>query len=179
MSPWSHSGCSVLPVRMNNVKNDARGNGVSSRSRVLRWWNVSGGSGGFHPAPAALVDGVRAPGPVSGNPGAVSLISAMGNPARRRTSCRKSVYVTAESRRFRRFCNSTRLYINRGRTVKGKLGFSQGKSGVLHPFVSISVQRWYKSQLAVERRPQATRRCRRAALAEVKEVRKCVSAEVK
>jgi hypothetical protein len=82
------------------------------------------GSGGFHPAPAALVDGVRGPVPVSGSRRRNADVR-YGKPRSAENIVSGERISKAESRRFRRFCNSTRLYINRGRTVKGKLGFSQ------------------------------------------------------
>ena len=53
--------------------------------------NVPGESGRFRPAPAALVDGVGARSP-AGARRRMDDFLIIGNPARRRTSCRESVY---------------------------------------------------------------------------------------
>jgi len=65
-------------------------------SRLIKRVNVPGGSGRFRPAHAALVDGVRARSPLGG-PGAAWMTSSIGNPARRRTSCRESVYRNSKT----------------------------------------------------------------------------------
>ena len=65
-------------------------------SRLIKRVNVPGGSGRFRPAHAALVDGVRARSPLGG-PAAAWMTSSIGNPARRRTSCRESVYRNSKT----------------------------------------------------------------------------------
>jgi len=91
MIPRAHFRCSVFPVRMKNVKNDARGNGVSSWVAVDQ---ASECSRGKRPLPSGpcRVGGRGTGAKPSWGPGAAWMTSSIGNPARRRTSCRESVY---------------------------------------------------------------------------------------
>jgi len=99
-SPRMHFGCSLKSwTVLNTLKNDARGNGVSSRV-------VVGESGECSPKEAdASVrywprwwTGQMPLGP-SPDPGAASLTSVIGNPARRRTWCQESIWSIWRTRK--------------------------------------------------------------------------------
>ena len=127
MIPRAHFRCSVFPVRMKNVKNDARGNGVSSWVAVDQ---ASECSRGKRPLPSGPC---RVGGRGTGAKPSWGPRRRMDDFLYRKPRSAENIMSgerisKPEKRCFRHSCNTRRLYISRSRTVKEKLGFPREKS---------------------------------------------------